>query len=107
MSIAKQESAKEPPEYKADDGFETKMREEENFSGSFFTEVRKYKNMNLGYISSLTKIAAYHLEAIEREDHKSLPAKVYVRGFVKSYAKALGLDVDKTVTAYMQRYDKA
>jgi len=107
VSVSKQESAKKAPEYKSDDTMESKIRSEEEFSGNFFTEVRKYKNMNLGYLSSVTKVAVYHLEALEREDYKTLPARVYVRGFVKSYAQSLGLDRDKAVTAYMKRYDQA
>ena len=107
VGVSKQESASKPPEYKEDDSFETRMRVEQEFSGKFFTEVRKYKNVNLGYLSSITKIAVYHLEALERDDYKLLPARVYVRGFVKSYSQALGLDGERAVQAYMLRYDKA
>lgn len=107
VSVSKQEASKKAPEYKPDEKMETRIRSEEDFNGHFFTEVRKYKNMNLGYLSSVTKVAVYHLEALEREDPNALPARVYVRGFVKSYARSLGLDVEKAVTAYMKRYDQA
>ena len=107
VSVSKQESASKVPEYKLDESFESKIRFEEEFSGVFLQQIRKYKNMNLGYLSNVTKVAVYHLEAIEREDYKAMPARVYVRGFIKSYAKALDLDFEKVVDAYMKRYDKA
>lgn len=107
VSVSKQEAGSKLPDYKKEDSFESKIRAEEDFSGRFLSEIRKYKNMNLSYLSNLTKVAVYHLEALEREDYKVLPARVYVRGFVKSYAQALGLDWEKAVSAYIQRYDKA
>ena len=52
-------------------------------------------------------VAIYHLEAIEREEFSALPAKVYVRGFLRSYAKLLGFNSEKATNAYMARFDKA
>ncbi|MCX6113386.1 MAG: helix-turn-helix transcriptional regulator, partial [Proteobacteria bacterium] len=73
----------------------------------FFAEIRKYKNMSYAYVANKLKIAVYHIEALEREDFSALPAKVYVRGFLRSYAKLLGLNIEKTTTAYMNRFNKA
>jgi len=107
VSVSKQDLGSKNPDYKEDESFEARIRAEYEFSGKFLMETRKYRNINLDYLSSITKIATYHLEAIEREDYKSLPARVYIRGFIKSYAQALGMDWEKVVTAYIQRYDKA
>ncbi len=107
VSVSRNELGSKAPNYKEDESFEANIREEEEFSGKFLMETRKYRNINLDYMSSVTKIAIYHLEAIEREDYKSLPARVYIRGFIKSYAQALGIDWKKVVSAYIQRYDKA
>jgi len=106
VSISKQEMGLSPPEYKDDDKMDEKIKTEEVFKGDFFAEIRKYKNIPLGYVSNRTKIAIYHIEALEREDYPSLPVRVYVMGFVKAYAKLLGLDAAKACKAYMERYDK-
>jgi len=63
--------------------------------------------MSYPYVSNKLKVAIYHLEAIEREEFSALPAKVYVRGFLRSYAKLLGFNSEKATNAYMARFDKA
>jgi len=107
VSISKQDMTATLPEYKTNEDVETKIKNEKNFDGSFFTEVRAYKNMSLGYVSNKTKVPIYHIEALEREDYASLPARVYAVGFLKSYARLLGFDVELASKAYMERYDKS
>ena len=106
VSISKQEIGAGVPEYKENDDMEQRIKDEEMFKGDFFAEVRKYRNMSMGYVANKTKIAMYHIEAIEREDYPSLPVRVYTMGFIKTYAKLLGLTADKACKAYMERYDK-
>ena len=106
-SITKQDIDSAPPEYKMIDDTEKKISTEKDFKGDFFAEIRKYKNLSYAFVSNKLKIAIYHIEAIEREDDKALPARVYVRGFLRGYAKLLGLDIEKATDAYMNRFDKA
>src|SRR5207237_8146692 len=44
-----------------------------------------------------TRINRLYLEAIEDEHFDVIPAPVYTRGFVRSYAKALGLDPEQAI----------
>ncbi|MFH1223742.1 MAG: helix-turn-helix domain-containing protein [Pseudomonadota bacterium] len=106
VSISKQEITSETPEYKANDIMDERIKTETEFNGNFFAEVRKYRNMSLGYVSNRTKIPIYHIEALERDDYKLLPAKVYAAGFVTAYSKLLGFNVEKACKSYMERYDK-
>ena len=59
-------------------------------------EKLKEERVRLGYsleeVEEETKIRKYYLEAIENENFAVLPPKVYAVGFVKRYAKFLGLD---------------
>jgi DnaJ-class molecular chaperone len=105
-AITKQDVDNALPEYKSDPEIEKKIEEEEEFRGEFFSEIRKYRNMSYPYVSNKIKVAVYHIEAMEREDFDALPAKVYVRGFLRSYARLLGLNVEKASNAYMTRFDK-
>ena len=107
VSISKQDMAPSLPDYKVNDNLEAKIKAEENFNGEFFAEIRSYKNMSLGYVSNKTKVPIYHIEAIERDDYSILPARVYTMGFIRSYAKLLGFDVEKATKTYLERYDKA
>ncbi len=58
--------------------------------------------MSLLEISKATRIQVKYLEALESGDHRDLPAEVYVRGFLRSYARYLGLEDE----AFVKLYDK-
>ena len=61
---------------------------------------REIRGISLKEISDDTKISKRFLEAIERNDHKTLPAPVFTRGFVRQYALYLGLNAEEMVTRY-------
>src|SRR5437763_1058522 len=61
---------------------------------------REIRGISLKEISDATKISKRFLEAIERNDHRTLPAPVFTRGFVREYARYLGLAADEMVTRY-------
>lgn len=61
---------------------------------------REIRGISLKEIADATKISKRFLEAIERNDHKTLPAPVFTRGFVREYAKYLGLNADEIVNRY-------
>ena len=61
---------------------------------------REIRGISLKEISDATKISKRFLEAIERNDHKTLPAPVFTRGFVREYARYLGLNAEDVVNRY-------
>jgi transcriptional regulator with XRE-family HTH domain len=61
---------------------------------------REIRGISLKEIADATKISKRFLEAIERNDHKTLPAPVFTRGFVREYARYLGLNADEMVSRY-------
>jgi cytoskeletal protein RodZ len=61
---------------------------------------REIRGISLKEIADATKISKRFLEAIERNDHKTLPAPVFTRGFVREYARYLGLSADDIVNRY-------
>jgi transcriptional regulator with XRE-family HTH domain len=61
---------------------------------------REIRGISLKEISDATKISKRFLEAIERNDHRTLPAPVFTRGFVREYARYLGLNVEEMVNRY-------
>ncbi len=48
-------------------------------------------------MSDVTKIRTDHLEALESGKYKAFSAPIYIRGFVRSYAGALKLNVRETL----------
>jgi cytoskeletal protein RodZ len=69
--------------------------------GGFFQHARKRQGLSLDQIASQTRIQQQHLQAIEEEDFASLPAKVFTKGFVRSYARSLGLDEEEALQLFL------
>jgi len=68
--------------------------------GSLFREEREKRGLSYSQVFKITRVRPYILEALENEDWDSLPSPGFVRGFVRSYAIALGLDKDEVVRVY-------
>ncbi len=78
--------------------------ENESFSfGYYLQSIRLEKNITLDTIAEETRIAMSNLTAIEKEDVESLPDPVFVKGFLRSYAQAIGADGDEAVRLYEAR----
>lgn len=60
--------------------------------GEFLREKRLAKNFTLEKISQKTKINLNILRSIEANDYQNLPSAAYLKGFVTSYSKTLGLE---------------
>ena len=73
--------------------------------GDYLKEKREEKGYTLKIISQHTRINATLLDKLERNRLEELPSKAYVTGFVKSYAKTLGLDESETLSILNQTYD--
>lgn len=73
------------------------------FSGPLLRKVRESQGIEIAEISSRTKISRAHLVALEEETYDSLPAIVYVRGFVTELAKYLRLDPAQVQRTYLRR----
>lgn len=90
--------------YKIDDAFENEINEAMDFDGAFLQRIRVYKNISLEKLSEATRISRTYLGAVETNDYKSLPAAVFVRGFVVQMARQLGLDEKKVAESYMKGF---
>ena len=73
--------------------------------GRYLQAVRLEKKISLEQVSQQTRIGLGNLLLIEQEDFEQLPAEVYVKGFLRSYAKAVGADGDEVIRRYESRLD--
>jgi hypothetical protein len=72
--------------------------------GSSLREARLRQNLDFPELEERTKIRPKYLRALEDERFDLLPAPTYVRGFLRSYAEALGLDGQPFVDEYSSRF---
>jgi cytoskeletal protein RodZ len=54
---------------------------------------REEQKLNIYQVAEITKIKTDHIRALEAGQYDAFSATVYIRGFVRTYAKALKLDV--------------
>lgn len=73
--------------------------------GKQFAEERKHQGLTIEEVSKATKIRPEFLEAIEKGDYKSLPGSSYAHGFVRNYAKFLGLPVEKSLAIFRREFN--
>lgn len=69
--------------------------------GETLRETREQRGVTLDEAAEETRIRATHLAAIEQEDFDRLGGDVYVRGFIRSYAKCLGLDPEPLLQQHL------
>lgn len=66
--------------------------------GDLLREARTSRGLTLAEVERDTRISRSYLEALEGGRYEVLPAPVYARGFVRSYARYLGLDEQEAVS---------
>lgn len=69
--------------------------------GDKFRKAREKKELSFDDVSNVTKISSRMLRAIEEEHFDQLPGGVFNKGFIRAYAKHLGLDAEEAVTDYL------
>ena len=75
--------------------------------GARLNQARLMANLALQDIADRTKISLRFLSAIENDDFSALPGRVYIVGFTKAFARAVGLDEESLVTALREKMQLA
>lgn len=75
-------------------------KSEERTLGQYLRVERELRQMSLGEMSQATRIPLRTLSALEEDRISELPSEVFVRGFLRAYAKALGLPEAEVLTRF-------
>ncbi|MCK9222500.1 MAG: DUF4115 domain-containing protein [Limnochordia bacterium] len=70
--------------------------------GDFLYQERQKKGITLEELEQITKIRSKYLRAIEEGDFEVIPGEVYLKGFLKSYAEAVGVEGRNVLAWYEQ-----
>ena len=71
--------------------------------GAMLREARESLGISIGDVSSRTRLSVDQIRAIEEENLERLPEPVYVRAFLRAYAKAIDIDYEPLVNDYVTR----
>lgn len=68
--------------------------------GARLKKIREEKGISLEDLQEMTKIRKSYLVAIEEGNESVLPGEVYLKGFLKSYAQAIGMNPQEVMADY-------
>ena len=68
--------------------------------GDILREAREARDIELARAERETKIRTRYLQALEDGSYDELPGAVYTRGFLRNYARYLGLDAEELLRLY-------
>lgn len=74
--------------------------------GEYLRQERDRLGITLEQVASATKIGVKTLQALESDHYADLPAKPFIRGFVISYSRFIGLDAKEVLTQYGRFIDE-
>ena len=68
--------------------------------GQILRQAREQRGWSIQETEEITKIRIRYLQALEDENYRILPGVTYVKGFLRTYAKHLGLNPEELVSLY-------
>ncbi len=69
--------------------------------GEKLRQAREERGISLTEVAEQTRISPQYIESIERDDYKPLPGGIFNKGFVKSFAKYVGVDENEALADYL------
>ncbi|MCZ7682767.1 MAG: helix-turn-helix domain-containing protein [Sandaracinaceae bacterium] len=74
--------------------------------GHYLRSERELRQLSLEEIAQTTRIPLRMLQHIEADQLDRLPGEVFTRGFLKSYARSVGLSADEVLARYGERQSR-
>src|ERR1043165_9818237 len=68
--------------------------------GQYLRRHREARRMSVEEVSRATRVPSASVERIEADQFDELPGEVFVRGFLRSYAQAVGLPAEEVLARY-------
>ncbi len=72
--------------------------------GQYLRATREHRGLSLAQVAAETKVRRLYLNALEEGDHAPLPSRPFAVGYVRAYARALGLDGDEIVAQFRTEF---
>lgn len=68
--------------------------------GEKLRQAREERGISISEVAEQTRISPMYLDSIEKDEYKPLPGGIFNKGFVRSYAKFIGLDEHEALQDY-------
>lgn len=74
--------------------------------GETLRAARRQQSISLADAAAATRVRETYLAALEEEEFTALGGDVYVKGFLRSYARYLALDPEPLIDAYRREHER-
>jgi cytoskeletal protein RodZ len=78
----------------------SRVSEGESSPGAMLRTARIQHNLNVEQVAKELHLDARIVTAMENDDHSALPEPIFVQGYLRSYARLVGLSADEIVSRY-------
>ncbi|MEP7038605.1 MAG: helix-turn-helix domain-containing protein [Acidobacteriota bacterium] len=68
--------------------------------GEKLRQAREARDITISEVAEQTRISPLYIESIENDDYRILPGGIFNKGFVKSFAKYVGVDEQEALQDY-------
>jgi cytoskeleton protein RodZ len=72
--------------------------------GELLAHTREHAGLSINEVANRLRMSAKQIEAIERADYAKLPSGTFLRGFVRNYAKVVGLPPESALALLEQTH---
>jgi cytoskeleton protein RodZ len=69
--------------------------------GSYLKAERELRGVTLEELHAKTKIPIHFLQALEKNKFEELPEQVFIKGYIRSFAKVIGANEDEVLSTYI------
>jgi hypothetical protein len=82
------------------------LPEDGEINGALLQRLREARGITLRVMADTTKLSMHYVKAIEANQFSELPGRVYLRGFLIQYARALRVNPDRLSSGYLAFADR-
>lgn len=74
--------------------------------GEKLRQAREEREITISEVAEHTRISSLYLQAIENDEFKILPGGIFNKGFIKSFAKYVGVDENEAMEDYAAQFSQ-
>ncbi|MBX3300298.1 MAG: helix-turn-helix domain-containing protein [Acidobacteria bacterium] len=71
--------------------------------GEKLRQAREERGISIAEVAEQTRISPHYLESIENDNYDPLPGGIFNKGFIKAYAKYVGIDEQEAISDYSRQ----
>lgn len=96
------EATPDPKVHAADES--EPLRVPDVVNGAALRKLRESRRLSIDQIAALSKVGSRFLQALEEDRHAALPGRVFARGFLIEYARAIRVSEADLVERYLRQW---